>query len=433
MKFALLLLLALPAAAQYMIGTMYRPLAIQTPDDIDVCSRTWYDPDVHLEPNGIDLGVLAQSSGISACAEGAIDAIRSATRDGHTGAWTTPAFNGCATLQGRYTRCGFDPFTKAGPLASPSVVRLPNANSATGFRYYMAFVGGNADFIHGKIYWAVSDDGEAWTVYARGATEYWAPIIYSRYERSADAPRSTPACEAPSGIGQVQLAFEDGRFYMFFQYWHPTQPECADGHDSPSCRASSFQGYNRGLSSALYRFDYDPNHPFGFGPSVREMYLDGVWRRHSGRLVWRYDVDANGAQLPADADTPVLELYNGVQAAGFGFGAGDVKFGNGRWQHVYVFEHYTRAQSTTSLDPTIATWTQPEIVDTSSITDAYPLATSDPAPGIWYGALSGTPEKWWMWIPVSTSNLRCGTPQRPNTFAGLSLVPAVLCTPDKPC
>lgn len=262
----------------------------------------------------------------------------------------------------------------------------------------MAFVGGNADYIHGKIYWAVSDDGKKWDPYARNATEFWAPVIFAK--------RGEPECSAPSGIGQVQLAFENGLFYAFFQYYHPKGE----------------------LSSVLYRFDYNPKHPFGFGGSVRELYLDGAWQRHSGQLLWEYDTTA------IRTEEQVMGLYDGAQTAGFGFGQGDVKFGNGRWLHLYVFAHVMYAQTAKSLDPTVATWSIPEVVDVSRIRAAYPLSTSAPAPGVWYGSLSGTPEKWWIWTSVPFEERLCAGNTIPvNPFAGLALLPAVLCTPDRPC
>lgn len=403
MRLLVVLIAALPAFAQFSIGTMYTSLAIPTPPGGNSCSRTWYDPDIHLLPNGTDLGVLAQSSAPSYCTDIAIDTIQRGTRENGGGRWTLPSLvdghaNECPTVQGQYTRCGFQNWFHSGPVASPAVVRLPNENSPTGVRYYMAFVGGNADAIHGKIYWAVSDDGKSWDTYARNATEFWAPVIYAK--------NVVPECAPPSGIGQVQLGFENGLFYVFFQYYH---------------RSSD-------LSSVLYRFDYNPKHPFGFGGDVREIYLRDRWQRHSGRLVWEYDTVA------PDAGDPVLGLFNGVQAAGFRFGQGDVKFGNGRWLHLYVFAHVMYAQTATSLDPTVATWSEPEIVDVSPIRVAYPLSTSSPAPGVWYGSLSGTPEKWWIWTSVPFEDRLCaGTTIPINPFAGLALLPAVLCTPDKPC
>jgi len=431
----LLALLPIAVAAQYSIGSLAPPLTIPRAEGASPCSRTGYDPDVHVTPDG-DLGLIAQSFAPTPCALGSVDMFQGATRDRSSGGWRLPSLvgsmNECPVLQGQYERCGFEPGLDAGPIASPSVVRLENPNSPTGVRYYMAFVGGNADFINGKIYWAVSDDAKWWTVYARNTNEYWAPVIAAKYVRSEESPRSTPACAAPSGIGQVQLAFEDGRFYVFFQYWHPVQPECEEGRDTPACAASPWKTYDRGLSSVLYRFDYDPKHPFGFGPSVREVYLDGGWQRHDAMLVWGYDVDVDGEHLRTEGGTPVMELYNGVQAAGFGFGAGDVKFGNGRWLHVYEFEGITRAQTAESLDPTVATWTAPERVDTTPVTQTYPLATFEIASGLWYGSLAGSPDKWWIWMPVPTE-AQCGSPERPNVFGALSLLPAELCTPDRPC
>lgn len=416
--------MALPALAQYSIGTIYRPLPIATPPEADTCSRTWYDPDIHLMPNGTGLAVLAQASAPTWCTDVAVDSFQRGTRENAGGRWTLPKFvdgyaNECPTVQGQYTRCDFKNWYHSGPIASPAIVRLPNTNSPTGVRYYMAFVGGNADYIHGKIYWAVSDDGIRWDTYARNATEFWQPVIYTKYTRSPNAPRSAPPCEAPSGIGQVQLGFENDRFYMFFQYYHPDSPDPL---------------YHHALTSVLYRFDYNPDHPFGFGGAVREIFLHGRWQNHSGHLVWGYDVDAEGSQLPPDEGSPVLELFDGVQSAGFRFGPGDVKYGNGRWQHVYVFANVMHAQSTTSLDPTVATWSEPELVDVSRTREAYPLSTSSPAPGVWYGSLSGTPEKWWIWVPVPTEDKLCAGATLPiNPFGGLALSPAVLCTPDKAC
>jgi hypothetical protein len=414
----ILIAIALPALAQFSIGTMYRPLPIATPPGGNTCSRTWYDPDIHLLPNGTDLGVLAQASAPSYCTDVAVDTIQRGTRENAGGRWTLPALvddyaTECPTVQGQYTRCDFQNWFHSGPIASPSVVRLPNENSPTGVRYYMAFVGGNADYVHGKIYWAVSDDGKRWDTYARNATEFWAPVIYAKHTRSLASPGSAPQCEAPSGIGQVQLAFEHDRFYMFIQYYHPLHPNPA---------------YHRALSTVLYRFDYNPKHPFGFGGDVREVYLDGKWQKHSGMLTWEYD------QLPPTPGDPVLGLYNGPQSAGFGFGQGDVKFGNGRWLHLYVFAHVMLAQTATSLDPTVVTWSVPEVVDVAPIRAAYPLSTSAPAPGVWYGSLSGTPEKWWIWAPVPFEDKLCAGNTIPiNPFGGLALLPAVLCTPDRPC
>jgi hypothetical protein len=421
---ALAVLLTFSARAQYSIGTIYRPLAIATPAGGDTCSRTWYDPDVHLLPNGTDLGVLAQTSTTSYCTDVSVDSIYSGSRNGANGAWTLPGLvddhaNVCPLLQGQYTRCGFDTGFHAGPLASPSIVRLEHPDSATGVRYYMAFVGGNADYIHGKIYWAVSDDGESWDVDAPEAPELWSPVIEAKYTRSNVTPFSALPCGRPSGIGQVQLAFENGRFYLFFQYYHSEA-------DDPT--------YNHALSSVLYRFEYDAEDPFGRGEEAGEIYLDGRWQRHSGQLVWAYDKAPGGPQLPPNDADPVLQLYNGVDTAGFRFGTGDVKFGNGRWLHAYVFAHVMYAQTAASLDPTVARWSESEVVDVTPLRELHPLSTSSPAPGIWYGALSGTPEKWWIWAPVPAEDKLCAGATVPiNPFGGLALAPAVLCTPDRPC
>ncbi len=183
---------ARPAAAQtYRIGASYNVLAL---GDGSPCRRTWYDPEILLSPNG-DPRLLAQGGNpdaVCGSVSAYLDSIFDAPRNQFTGAWTLPTNTSCPVLPGGYGRCGYSP-TSPGPVASPSVVQVPGDS-----RYFMAFGGGNADCIKGKVYWAVSNDGATWSVYNWNAPpgEIWTPILYGKY---------APDC-ALSGIGQVQLA-----------------------------------------------------------------------------------------------------------------------------------------------------------------------------------------------------------------------------------
>jgi hypothetical protein len=91
----------------------------------------------------------ARPAGSLSCAyDDYIDNFYSASTSG--GTWITPSATSCPVLGGAYNRCGYST-TASGPIGSPSVVKV-------GSTYYMAFNGGNSDFITGRIYWATSGD-----------------------------------------------------------------------------------------------------------------------------------------------------------------------------------------------------------------------------------------------------------------------------------
>lgn len=422
-------------SAQYSTSTPYAPLTIANPPNGDSCANTWYDPEVFVLPNATDLGLLAQAGAPNPCQTLPYDSIYPASRNS-VGAWTSPSATQCPRMKGEYVRCGWTGGSNAGPIASPSVIRLPNTSSPNGYRYFMAFSGGNADYVHGKVYWAYSDDGINWNVYTNSSLpEIWSPLLQAKYERSSSAPRSTPACSAPSGIGQLQLAYENGYVYLFSQYNHPIQPECSDPNSS-ACLNSPYKGYDRALSSLLTRFTYNSGHPWGFG-SGWSIFHNGAWVTHSGKLVFGYDVNASGVQLPADTGNPVVGIYNSVQTAGFEFGAGDVKYGNGKWLHVWSFGG-TWAQTANCLDPTVCGWGTKQQINLNNITANGYSNLVEIMPGIHYGALrkadgTYTGTHWWIWVPAPTGNKACYDGPNRNVFAGLSLIPAQLCTPDVPC
>lgn len=364
-------------AQTYSVGETYASLAHGDGD----CSTTWYDPSVYKLPNG-DLRVLAQGGNMQdPCAAG-IDAFYGGTRNASNGAWTLPPQDpgaSCNDFDGEYNRCGYSE-SNPGPIASPSVLELDG-------KYYMAFSGGNADYINGKLYWGVSTDGHTWDIYRYNPpnNEYWTPVIYGKY---------APDCEE-LGIGHVQLAFENGLFYIFAQYYHKDP---------------------RDYTSVAYRFSYDPNHTYGFGSTVKQIYRKGQWESHSGALVWDYDglgpsgtVLANGDHVLGKRD--LMEQYE--------FGMGDVEFDqeNSRWLHVYNWEGQTRWQIATSLSN--SDWRGPTgALGSHGLVGDMPPDSSLAGPGLWYGTLSGV-TRLWVWFP---SGPGCGT----NLFAGLKLTPAYL-------
>lgn len=435
---------AFTASAQYATSSPYAPLTIPTTGGASSCVNTWYDPEIFLLPDTVSLGLLAQGGAPNPCQTLPYDAFFRATRN-PSGSWSTPAAGACPAFKGEYIRCTWTGGANAGPIASPSVVRLNNVNSASGKRYFMAFVGGNADYIHGKLYWAMSDDASNWTVYSGSPTENWRPILQAKYERSSSQPRSTLPCAPPSAIGQVMMAYESPYIYVYVLYYHPYQPECATDprHETTACQTSPYVGYDRALSSVVFRFTYDPNHPFGFSSDLRILNR-GAWQTHSGKLVWPYDRDSANNQLPADAGNPVMQAYDSgdYPSANFKFGNGDIKYGNGRWLHVVSFGDTpprTMVQTASCLNAAVCRWSNAEALDVSPIRAVYGNLVDLTPSGIYYGPLrkadgTFTGTHWWIWVPVPTGNQVCydGQGQR-SVFAGLSLAPAQLCTPDVPC
>ena len=382
---------------------------------------TWYNPTVFTYPNG-DLGLIAQTGrapGGSCPASSPIDDYYSARRNSSTGAWTVPGAGSCPTLKGGYARCGYSYPSNPGPLGNPSVVKV-------GSTYYMAFNGGNADYIVGRIYWATSTDGLNWSVYNVNPPtgEVWTPIVAPRDHECTDGRPATKS----GGIVEAYLAFDpndtsmgtSGTFYLYFSYWG-FPPGSDDGF----------------LDNWAIRFAYAPGNPFGIGTSKqiwhRTTQTNGAWRDFdSGRMVWKYD------GLPAIEDEPLLEVFQGENPSGkFGWGAGDLKRDpvTGKWLHVYsVFGATTYSQTATSLSSNL--WSSPVVVNDATIRSVVPPGTDPPFDavfdvGLHHGQL-GNRTGWWAFSPVN--HLGCedpdpsGPPPRPSPYGVLGIVPAELCT-----
>lgn len=403
---------------------------------------TWYGPEIFQHPEG-DLGLLAHSGnpsverfgtsdpmGIASAACGSfapagIDTIYSARRDSQNGSWATPAFGQCPKFKGMGRRpgCTYDPQVEGAynidPVGSPSVVRIPNG---AGWRYFLAFSNGNSDYITGKIYWAVSDDGLNWTIYNWNAPAYheWTPILGPKY-RDCEYPMSEIG--KTTGVVEPFLAFDAsdtaggrnpyGTFYLYFTYSH---------------YVSSTSHFEDALA---YRFGYNPAHPFGFGANP-EIFFDGQWRAHSGQLVWDYDGQ------PAVGTDPVLRIDASISswrnASPHALGRGDLKQNTttGVWYHISTWGNQTVIQSSSRLD--MNNWSTPTVVNTASVNGIYSnlcrtgSGTNEYVaydPGIWYGTLGGR-TGWWIWMPVHTAPPEISG-QPPGCFQGLALVVAKLC------
>jgi hypothetical protein len=284
-------------------------------------------------------------------------------------------------IGGAYARCGYSPTGTNGPIASPSVVH----DTANG-KYFMAFSGGNADAITGRVYWARSTDGLTWTYYNLNAgSQLITPLVYPVYHEIC----SVNAVNGGSGIGQVEMVLDRGYFIMWLRY----------GHDLNDAGGTLFD-YER----IAYRISYDPSSPTGLG-STRQIWYDGAWRNHSGKLVWNYD-RCNGSQCPAATGDFILAPHHSVQS--MKFGAGDVKydpnlFFTGYWAHFSqsVAGDPIEWEYSDLLTPE---WTHGGTLDITTVLQAYPGAQIY-YPGVYfYSAFAGGVVGDYILIPIDRGN-----------------------------
>lgn len=380
------------------------------------CAIGWGDPEGVTRPDG-NLKMITQGGNPSqVCSPVGTPGKDSFFVADFVGGFVSfPPLNSCPPVRGFYMTSGsplscvppndYGP-TNPGPIASSSVVKVGN-------RYFMAFVGGNADYIKGHIFWAVSTDAVNWTFLpALPATTpgyTWQPILRPEY--------GDPC--ARYGIRQLSLTYDsstaygpNGAFYIHFLYKHPVS----------------------GLDVEAYRFPYKPSDSYGLptelynGTPFGQLCISASssstatcsWTTHSGRLVWDYD-----SQPVVGSDPLLLKLRGMRQMA---FGAGDVKYDpvRGVWLHIYTFSGQTSWQTATSLSSTV--WTTPQPIDLSAFDAA--MATSYPNyqaaerynGGLWYGTATlsaGTRTGMWLLQPVDT--IPC-----PGAFQGLGIVVAPL-------
>lgn len=400
--------ITLPAASvqaeTYRTGTVYNQIltlgGVRLAGQEGDCTRTWYDPAVFPIAGTSELRLLGQGGNPSdACATVGHDALYAGAREPVGGSWSVPSTTDCTILPG-FSRCGRPRWV----WASPSVVTNV---SPTDERYYMAFVGGNGDFDKGKIYWAVSQDGDSWDVYHWNSPpgEPWTPVIYPKYGSE---------CLDPFGVSQLAVAFEDGYFYILMNYVHRIGEEGEP--DGP-------------WESVAFRFSYDPNHPWGFGP-VKQIFHDGdgkgpqpgAWVAHSGRFVFTYDpIAAEPGDPRLGFDTSMWTLHVGGK---------DIErdAGRGRWIHAFTAYDTDRLHWQESASLATNDWSARADLDSSTLdgpSGKFPGRTIQ-YPALWYGSVAGQPDRMYIWVPVDWGATQCQIPGLSPTFAGLGIASAEL-------
>jgi hypothetical protein len=365
---------------------------------------TWYNPGLFPLASG-EIAFLAQSArppGSGCAFDDYIDNLYRASTSG--GTWTTPSASSCPSLGGGYNRCGYTT-TASGPLASPSIVKI-------GSTYYMAFNGGNADFITGRIYWASSSDGINWSVYnvSPPAGENWTPIVRPKYH---ECTLNGPAEPYLNYVASDTSAGPQGTFYLYMSHYG-LRPDLPSG------------GF---YDDWAIRFAYDSTAPGGLGGN-RQIWHQGQWKTFaSGTMVWDYD-----SPQPGVSGEPVLTAFQGESSSGrFGFGAGDLKLDpvTGQWLHIWSFGSTTYSQTSASLSSNV--WSTAQAIDMSTVrslvppppggtpTDAFTIHYES---GLYHGT-SGNRTGWWIYTPVNY--LGCTSP-----YLGLGIVPAELCSQSAP-
>lgn len=405
-----LMLFATGVGAQsFITGQTHTPLPSRGASG---CNATWYNPSVTTLPNG-DLGFVAQATRHpgSSCTEASwnlpnIDDLYSARMNATTGAWTLPAPSSCPTLKGRYNRCGFDAGINPGPIGGPSVVKV-------GATYYMAFNGGNADFITGRVHWATSTDGVNWSVL--GGSGNWTPLVKPRHHDC------NATLHHAVGVAEVNLVYESGGassiggmgatgfFYLYFTHY---------GYDT-----------NQVLDTWVVRIPRNTSQPGHLAATGKQIWhrttsTNGTWKTFdSGEMVFTYDVAAG---LPAVTGEPVLGPYQGRPTSGhFRFGSGEIIRDQGKWLHVYNFGSTTYSQTSTSLSNN--TWTNPTLVNDTSLRSL--VTTGDNSPrdiGLHHATIDDRTGLW-VFAPMGVNN--CSSS---NIYVGLEVVPAELCTSANP-
>lgn len=385
-------------AGTYKVATPYSQ--VLTVGGASQCSRTWYDPDVFAlppTPTGTPLRLLGQANNPGACGTGGYDSIYAGTRDPANGIWSNPSSTDCPQILG-FSKCGRPTWV----WASPSVVKVDS-------RYFMAFIGGNGDYDKGKIYWAVSDSGTSWSVYATNPPpgEPWSPVIYPKYFDD---------CFNTFGVSQLALSYENGYFYIFMNYIHRVPFNNAPAQT---------------WDSLAYRFTYNPGHSYGFG-SVKEIYYDpdatgpaaGAWMPHSGRFVFNYDGQ------PAEPNDPLLGHFTSMWS--MHNGGKDLEWDGGRQRWIHIFAAYDSGisklhwQENTNLSSN--TWSQRADIDTTALngpSGRFPNRTVQ-YPGLWYGSVGGLPNSMYIFVPVDAPASPCQVPGQQPTFEGMGIASAEL-------
>lgn len=390
----------------------------------------WSNPNVYeaVLPNGKSVlrwSAQANRPVSGSCpGETGIDRWFSATYDPATSTWTPPSASACADLQGSYDRLPYSP-TNHGPLGDSDVIRV-------GGKYYMAFNGGNADFIVGQVYWATSATGlpGSWNIYNASGSQPWIPLIRDRYHDGRDGIPEPPGpsnWRYPGGFTETYLAYDPtasasapmGYFYLYLGHYGLRQESDTNGSPLDAGLAE--------IDSWAVRIPYDPSNTYGLS-SQKEIWYLGNWTEFdSGQLVWLFDLEDHPEGNPIPGE-PIVELWQGQNGTHSFFpgGGGALRQDpvTGQWLHLYWFTEPSdayKSQRATSLAANY--WTQPVSVCRETLETLIPNPPPHPnmyEPGLHHG-IQGNRTGWWIFSPVNY--LRCAA-----VYIGAGIVPAELCT-----
>jgi hypothetical protein len=402
-----------PVFAQPRVSAVYSPLAadFQINSNGTPASPPMYAPALWQTSNG-SLGMITHGSCLGQCpSDGTAADALFRWRRSPGGSWSaasgglTPSKFVQTTSLGETIPAGaLRPFTEPSANFSYGVPCQSAYNNAQGVfgnpgvvkvgsKLFMTFHKGNGDFWTGEVWFAVSgDDGASWSVYPN-------PIFYPLYHRWHAAP---PGCNegfvGPVGLTTVDVGGKTW-FHVYAGYAHPTSEYPAEDY-----------------SIIDYRWEYNPAHSYGF--SAAEVYYNGAYQPHSGRLVWTYD---SGSAYGTD-----IKLNPSLLQAPWGAGTNIWQAGTVTTQTIgsqtyklMVVEGWRffgdPIRIKTSCDG--ITWSAPINVDVSLVNTYHPgkIVVEN---GIWYGTLGNVTSLWGF--------LSLGQQSGSGTFDGTRILPVKL-------
>ena len=420
LMFLVVLAVAVPLFAQPRVSAVYSPLAadFQINPNGTPADPPMYAPALYPSSNG-SLGMITMGSCLGQCpSDGAAGDALWRWRRAAGGSWSgaygglSPSKNIQTTSLGETIPAGaLRPFTEVianfnynaacqyafndakGAFGNPSIVKI-------GSKLFMAYEKGNGDWWTGEMWFAVSsDEGATWSVYPT-------PIFYPLYHRwhHASAPSGSSEFCNEGFVGPSLTTVDVGGvtyFHLYAGYAHPAS-EYGPG----------------GYSIVDYRWPYNPGHPYGFAGPV-QLYYNGAYQTHSGKLVWTYDSGA--VYTPSDTKLDPTKVQSSWGSSFNVWAAGSVatQVISGQTYKLMIVDGWRNAgdplRIVTSCDGT--NWSAPISVSTSLVSSYYPgkIIVNN---AIWHGTLGGVTSLWGF--------LSLGDYSKPGAYSGTRILPVKL-------